>query len=158
DWRVSKENMNVSYKSMKLEYSNACNNTNKILNTGFPLYISSPLIPAIQRFLSSHCPSSIPLFIMASYIPSCHVLLLLPLFFLPTTLTQFISSVSSLYPINKSSHTHHLILYREATIKWVVMTTSEISSSSRGALYHNDEDETDIRTKNSTRTAIRANY
>ncbi|KAJ9588058.1 hypothetical protein L9F63_018576, partial [Diploptera punctata] len=42
-----------------------------------------PLIPAFQRFLSSHCPSSIPLFIMASYIPSYHALVLLPLFLLP---------------------------------------------------------------------------
>ncbi|KAJ9597127.1 hypothetical protein L9F63_026983, partial [Diploptera punctata] len=48
--------------------------------------ISLPLIPAFQRFLSSHCPSSIPLFIMASYIPSYHVLLLLPLFLLLGTI------------------------------------------------------------------------
>ncbi|PSN38823.1 hypothetical protein C0J52_23507 [Blattella germanica] len=33
----------------------------------FPLYSSSPLVPAFQRYLSSHCPSSIPLFIIAAY-------------------------------------------------------------------------------------------
>ncbi|KAJ9600563.1 hypothetical protein L9F63_026296, partial [Diploptera punctata] len=47
------------------------------------IFGSLPLIPAFQRFLSSHCPSSIPLFIMASYIPSYHALLLLPLLLLP---------------------------------------------------------------------------
>ncbi|PSN34417.1 hypothetical protein C0J52_16626, partial [Blattella germanica] len=48
--------------------------------------ISSPLVPAFQRFLSSHCPSSIPLFIIAACIPSYHVLLALPRFRLPGTI------------------------------------------------------------------------
>ncbi|KAJ9581904.1 hypothetical protein L9F63_003763, partial [Diploptera punctata] len=75
-------------------------------------YVSLPSIPAFQRFLSSHCPSSIPFFIMTLYIPSYHVLVFLPLFLLPAlfvilSITISCASISCLIFFSASFHFSH---------------------------------------------------